>query len=497
MVIQRQRAVVALFLLQLLAVAAHRAPMVNAQCNPGGGLGGVGADIVVGDLVDVSTQGIAGGYRAYSLETVLCNIGTAAIGWVANSSQHPIWTLNLYRLESNRYEQIAHSWVRHGFFPLQQNTCGCGCIPSAGVSLGVGCSTVNSAGTNGHQESFAARSDVIDAHLAIHPGLAVLAPPIVDVTSRRLRVLEADLDPTLHPGARYFLELMVLAPDDAAAGNNANNASYIELQVLPGGSLGTLGTTQRQRLGIEAWASADPAVQQVEIADPDGARLVLAASVRDNANGTWTYEYAVQNLDSTDGLERFALPIVGGAQVIGTDFHGLEQHSGEIYDDVPWVATITPGSEVAWEIAPGSTNALRWGSLFNFSVTANAPPGPITATLGWFAPGFPNDGQVLTMGPVGGGVTFVRGDCGGEGSTNIADAVLLLGALFPPPGLPSVLSCPSACDANDDGALNIADVVALLGSLFGSPTVPLSPPLACGVDPNQDGLSCTSFPACP
>jgi len=97
---------------------------------------------------------------------------------------------------------------------------------------------------------------------------------------------------------------------------------------------------------------------------------------------------------------------------------------------------------------------------------------------------------------------FVRGNCNGTDSVvDIADAVYVLGVLFPPGGGPSVTpGCLDACDANDDGMLDIGDAVRLLAALFGSPTVPLPPPgpeSGCGTDATLDSMSCeTATPGC-
>lgn len=91
---------------------------------------------------------------------------------------------------------------------------------------------------------------------------------------------------------------------------------------------------------------------------------------------------------------------------------------------------------------------------------------------------------------------FVRGECNGDTSFNIADAITLLGFLFPS-GSPPSLGCRDACDANDDGGLDIADAVAMLGALFGSPATPLPPPATCGVDPAPDALDCLLVTGCP
>lgn len=95
---------------------------------------------------------------------------------------------------------------------------------------------------------------------------------------------------------------------------------------------------------------------------------------------------------------------------------------------------------------------------------------------------------------------FIRGDANADGSTNIADAIYILGVLFPGGGTPPVPPCDDSTDANDDGGRNIADAIALLGVLFPStsppPTLP-APTGACGPDPTADPFDCLSFPPCP
>jgi len=98
--------------------------------------------------------------------------------------------------------------------------------------------------------------------------------------------------------------------------------------------------------------------------------------------------------------------------------------------------------------------------------------------------------------PVGNG--FERADVNVDASTNIADAVFLLGTLFPGPGGPNVLTCLDAADGNDDGVINIADAIAILGALFGTPAIPIPPPTgSCGADPTADPLDCANYPTCP
>ena len=104
---------------------------------------------------------------------------------------------------------------------------------------------------------------------------------------------------------------------------------------------------------------------------------------------------------------------------------------------------------------------------------------------------------LYTVGAGGCTGQFQRGDCNGDGSTNIADAIFHLLVLFPAAGVPPAPVCRDACDSNDDGGLDIADAISTLVALFGAPPIPLPEPLACGVDPTADALSCLQYAGCP
>ena len=90
---------------------------------------------------------------------------------------------------------------------------------------------------------------------------------------------------------------------------------------------------------------------------------------------------------------------------------------------------------------------------------------------------------------------FFRGDCNGDGDTNLADATCLLRILF----LGDPIICADAHDTDDNGALDIIDAVVLLEYMFvGGPTPPAPhPETGCGLDPTPDSLGCDSFGICP
>ena len=95
---------------------------------------------------------------------------------------------------------------------------------------------------------------------------------------------------------------------------------------------------------------------------------------------------------------------------------------------------------------------------------------------------------------------FIRGDANRDGTVDIADAIAILGNLFPGAGGPNILTCADAADTNDDGGLNIADAITTLTNLFPGPGGPPGFPAPnpnCGTDPTDDPLDCASYPPCP
>lgn len=95
-------------------------------------------------------------------------------------------------------------------------------------------------------------------------------------------------------------------------------------------------------------------------------------------------------------------------------------------------------------------------------------------------------------------VTFIRGDCDGDGVVLLADPIYNLAYLFQ--GGPSI--CLDSQDVDDDGEVDLQDPVYGIEYLFLAGPVPPPPfgsaPAGCGVDPTADELSCTpESGACP
>lgn len=388
----------------LVSVLAHGQP-----CDPGGGFGGTGADVMVGELEgSIQSYGNAGGYYAYSVGTTSCNIGTAELLWIASTNQHPVIGQNMYRLKDGRFEHIGQSWLKHGFTALQQNACGCSCTSSGtGSRLGLGCSDPYSSSLNGSQGSLGAKSEITDPANGVFIYPQILDPANPDVTTRRLRVAADDMNPALNAGALYFVEGHYVSPDDAAAGNQDNNASYRQVNVGSNASnfpLSYAAPTQRQQPGIFAWKTNQPSVTLVEIDTADNGYMILGYDVTDNGDGTFHYEYALYNMNSTQAARSFSIPLPPGLVPTNIGFHDVEYHSGEPYDGTDWTANVTANA-ITWSTETHATNvnanALRWGTLYNFRFDAPVGPTAMDATVEHFAPGTGTDFTVPTLGPDG------------------------------------------------------------------------------------------------
>ncbi|MFN7020795.1 MAG: hypothetical protein ACK4WH_05635 [Phycisphaerales bacterium] len=371
-----------------------------------------GPDVIVGELSDIAYFNQSGGIHAFAVGTTSCNIGTENLLWVAGTNEHPVIAQNMYRLKDGRFEQIGMSWLKHGFTALTQNLCST-CNGSGGAVLGVGCSDPYVASLNGTQSRLGPRWQV-------NPTTGVFTYPFANPAysgnlPRRLQVADADLNPALNAGAQYFVEGQYVTQDDAAAGHSANNTSYrkVNFNYSPSNITYTwAGNTQCTKPAIQAWRDhglganiPDPGVTIVSVDVPGDGRFWVAAKVTDNADGTWHYEYAIQNLTSDRSAGGVRVPLVLGAFPENIEFKGCPYHSGDgiptnpaspnttarNYSGADWATSFTT-SQVRWSTedfaSNTNANALRWGTLYNFRFDTNAQPGtggPLVIEL--FKPG--------------------------------------------------------------------------------------------------------------
>ncbi len=429
------------------ATAALAASVVWAICNGAT----TGPDVIVASLygIDNYVQGAAiEDKRAYSMGTKSLNVGDTTLLWQGSTALHPVIGQGLYRIKTDaarpggRLEQIGLSWLKHGFTALAQNEyCtvasnnGTGCDnPGTGSLLGLGCSDPYSAGLNGSNTSQGTAcggsggTGGLGARSEVNPSTGAITYPYQlcatgDATLRkRLIVADSDLDPALNPGARYFGEGQYLTSDDAAAGNDENNASFREIVVTEptsrllgfGGDLG--GTTQQQYPAIAVWPMLDPSVDFDYVDIVADGRFHVAAKVHNLGAGMWRYEYAIHNLNSHRSAQRFEVPVPPGSALANAGFHDVDYHSGEPYSNTDWtIDTDGPNGHVAWfgvtHATDPNANALRWGTMYNFWFDSDQAPGAGLAAITLFRP--PGGGQPTTVSvnvPVPGGTGLFRDD---------------------------------------------------------------------------------------
>lgn len=400
-----------------------------------------GADVIVGAIPDYTKyyKGTINGetWLAYAFGSTSCNIGNEILQWqAAPSNQHPVIPQNLYRVKDGGFEHIGVSWVKHGFCALQQNLCGT-CQPVSGgcpSSLGVGCSDPYTASLNGAQSDLRPRFQINPSTGYFNTSQTDPGASDPAAAEERLRVKQNDLNPTLNAGAQYFAECQYIHPQDAAAGNALNNASYRKVLIgadsSTGYALSFSGTTVQQVPAIYAWqvVHSDVSLKTVDIAG-DG-RFNVASRAWEVSPGVWHYEYVVHNLNSDRAGYSFSVPVPTSVTVNNIGFARPLYHSGEPFANDMWTG-VQSGGAVTWtcpQTYAQNTNgaAIRWASAYTFRFECSAAPASAqgVGTIGLFKPGNPTSGSAPVAVP--GGPSFQPGDLNQDGAVDGADLGILL-----------------------------------------------------------------------
>jgi hypothetical protein len=391
--------------------------------------GGVpGPDVIVGDLSGLAQFGSSSGTQVgLAVATDSCNAGTVDLNWFANpSNDHPVIPQNLYRMSggtdnTERFEQIGQSNVKHAFTALTQNLCGFGCNGVGGTRLGSGCSDPYSASLNAGPNlgsrawinpftGFFPRNDSATPNNS-HTGHTHTG------TSHRILTEISDLNTTLNTGATYYAEAQYITPHEYAwcqanpgQCNMYNNVSYRRYNVTGTSSpfsFSPVGSTVRTKAAIEAWTGAT--FVSINPAPGNDGVGIIAYKVTNPSPGVWHYEYAIYNQNLERAIQSFSVPLGTGVTLSNIGFHAPPQHPGWTFDgtvgntgysSTPWTQTQTAAS-MTWSSETfaqnQNANAIRWGTLYNFRFDSNRPPQNVNATIGFFKTGNPI--TVLIQGP--------------------------------------------------------------------------------------------------
>ena len=384
-----------------------------------------GPDVVVGDLSGLAQFGASSGTQVgLAVGTDSCNFGTVNLNWFQNpNNDHPVIPQNLYRMSggannTERFEQIGQSSVKHAFTALTNNICNLGCNGVGGPQLGSGCSDPYSASLNSGP-NLGSRA-WINPFTGFYPRNDSATPNnshtghVHNGTSHRILTEIADLNTTLNQGATYFAEAQYITPHEYAwcqsnpgQCNMNNNVSYRQYNVSGTGSpfsFSPAAATVRQKAAIAAWTGATFVDLKPDPAN-DGIGTV-AYKVTNPSPGVWHYEYAIYNQNLDRGIQSFSIPLGNGITLSNVGFHAPPQHPGWTGDgtannagfsNAPW-ASSNAGGAITWNsetLAQNpNANAIRWGTLYNFRFDSNRPPENKNATIGFFKTGAPITVQI-------------------------------------------------------------------------------------------------------
>ena len=379
-----------------------------------------GPDVIVGDLSGLAQFGSSAGTQVgLAVATDSCNLGVENLHWFQNpDNDHPVIPQNLYRMSggaanTDRFEQVGQSFVKHAFTALTNNICGLGCNGVGGANLGSGCSDPYSASLNSGPSLGSRawinpftgaypRNDSATPNNS-HTGHTHLGP------SHRILTEINDLNTTLNPGATYFAESQYITRHEydwcathPGQCNMYNNVSYRQYSVTGTASpfaFTAVGTTQRTKAAINAWTGATLVSIQPDPGN-DGVGIV-GYKVTNPSAGVWHYEYAIYNQNLDRAIQSFGIPMGAGVTLSNVGFHAPPQHPGWAADgtvgntgfsSTPWSQAQAAGA-ISWSsesfAANPNANAIRWGTLYNIRFDSNRPPGNMNATIGFLKTGSP------------------------------------------------------------------------------------------------------------
>ncbi|HYE02077.1 MAG TPA: hypothetical protein VD963_02460, partial [Phycisphaerales bacterium] len=134
----------------------------------------------------------------------------------------------------------------------------------------------------------------------------------------------------------------------------------------------------------------------------------------------------------------------------------------EPYANTDWTVS-TSGGAVTWSSPQTfaqnpNSNALRWGTMYNFWFVADAGPGTAQATLGLFKPHTPSSVAFDVSAPV---IPECPADFNQDGLVSTSDISSFLSVWFA-----DVANGTTDADFDGSGATSTADISAFLSAWF-------------------------------
>jgi hypothetical protein len=433
-----------------------------------------GPDVTLCEVygIDEYSRNNGAGISGLSVGTTSWNVGTEDLIWQNSPDpDHPFITFNVYRVMNRQVDQIAQGWVKHGFFALSSSQCFDAtvgnCQSTDGNWLGVGCTDTYSPGLNASKSGLAPRYEINpwSGEWSYTGSVFQTGGAPTSGVSRHMQIKDSDLNPNLNPGAKYYFEASYIAKDDVCI---YNSAAWHQMTPVQSGSGWSFNQPSRfqvptqnyfifDALGSAMVTEIAEELPVVEFESPDGRALVLS-NVQDRGDGTWQYDYSVQNVDMDRQIDEFRVPLPASADLIDTRFHAVFHHDepiayigGPSISNDPWTMT-REGDEIVWST---SDNPIRWGTMYSFGIITDVAPSEGDVTLGMFKDNGPESLSGVANVP---GSAPCVGDVTDDGFVDLADLNLVLANFG---------TASDNGDATGDGNVDLADLNLVLAN-FGS-----------------------------
>lgn len=427
----------------------------------------VGPDITHQEIQDTTRYGPVNNVYAYAWGSRTCNLGDGSLSWINGGT--PALAMNAYRLFDGQLLQIGLGNCKHGCCVANGSGCGLQCS-STGFGLRPGCLDVYSAGFNGGQTRLGPRSGINPYDGTFAP----IASGSGDAIWRRVQIPITQMNETNFPGALYFAEGVYVCAEENPP-EQLNNATYRRATVANTGASPTYawsltGASMTGIPAIYAWRDhglgagmPDDSVKVVIADVPGEGRYFVAGKVRQVSDDRWRYDYAVFNLNSHISAASFSVGIRPGAIVTDIGFHAPAYHSGEVYSNAAWTGSKL-NNRVQW-VAPETfavnpnTNALRWGTMYNFWFTTDVAPEPTLreARIGLFRPYSAPSIAAAGLPAPGNPCEDCPADHNCNGQVSVQDIFDFLADYF---------AQAAPADFNGVGGVTIDDLFAFLGKFF-------------------------------
>ncbi len=367
----------------LLIPASYQAqPLPFGACSAGDNWPPDNPDVDVA-LIGMDEVEYLGDFDAQNViftpSATLESVGTADVAWYEKfdgtfppygNDQHPFLIWNMYREIDNRFEQIGVSGVKHAFFTVNTS-----CICPGGQVLFPTCQDKYSVGNNHLSNHLGPRQNI-----SVFNGLWNSTGSFFDqngdgvqdnsssaIGENRMVVAEADFADDSLP---YYVSSWYIVRDDVDIFNNMGHKQY---QITANGSGWDLNSVSSFAQGSASDQYVTPnsfdlinGTASQRILQANEGHLTVAVKVIDNKDGSYRYNYMVENHDYDPQIQTISMPLAASASMTNFVFADTDSDSSN-----DWTA-IRSNDVLTLQSTAG--NEIDWGVLYSFSFTTDSPP---------------------------------------------------------------------------------------------------------------------------